>query len=370
MTEPLASGHPVAGLDSVLSRSEIAQTAEFIASAQCGSGQIPWFRGGHTDPWDHVEAAMALDAAGRADEARLAYEWLRNTQNPDGSWFREYRGGEVADRVRDANFTAYVAVGVWHHRQCTADDEFLDRMWPTIVAAMTFVLGLQRPGGQIDWARSVDGAPSGEALLTGCASMYQSLRCALAIARHRGEAQPDWELAAAALGHAVTAHPERFADRHRYSMDWYYPVLGGAVRRPAAAQTRLDEGWERFVVPGLGVRCVSDRPWVTGAETSELVLALCALGDLRAASELHTATRRLRCDDGSYWTGYVYSDDAIWPQERTTWTAGAVLLAAAALAGHPATSAVFVGVDLPAGPDETVAACPSNACPALRMDRQ
>ena len=36
------------------------------------------------------------------------------------------------------------------------------------------------------------------------------------------------------------------------------------------------------MVPGLGIRCVDDRPWVTGAETCELVLALDVVGDPRA----------------------------------------------------------------------------------------
>ena len=61
-------------------------------------------------------------------------------------------------------------------------------------------------------------------------------------------------------------------------MDWYYPILGGALRG-RAADARIDERWGDFVVDGLGIRCVDDRPWVTGAETCELVLALDALGD-------------------------------------------------------------------------------------------
>ena len=61
--------------------------------------------------------------------------------------------------------------------------------------------------------------------------MYQSLRCAIALAERMGEPQPDWELAAAQLGHAVACHPEAFADKSRFSMDWYYPVLGGAGPR-------------------------------------------------------------------------------------------------------------------------------------------
>ena len=185
------------------------------------------------------------------------------------------------------------------------------------------MLDLQAPGGEIGWARGPDGVAAGEALLTGCSSMYHALRCALALADDRGEPQPDWELAAATLGHAIAAHPERFAPRERYSMDWYYPILGGALRG-AAAHQRLAAGWDTFVVPGLGVRCVSDRPWVTGAETCELVLALCAIGEHARAADLFADMQHLRHDDGSYWTGYVYPDDARWPEERTTWTAAAV----------------------------------------------
>jgi hypothetical protein len=53
--------------------------------------------------------------------------------------------------------------------------------------------------------------------------------------------------------------------------------------------------------------------------------------------------------DGLYWTGYVFEDDAVWPRERTTWTAGALLLAVAALGGDEPTVAVFGGERLPQG---------------------
>jgi hypothetical protein len=225
---------------------------------------------------------------------------------------------------------------------------------------MDFVLTLRAPDGRIWWARDARGRPATEALLTGCASIHQSLRCALAVADLRREPQPHWELAAVTLGHLVARHPDRFAPRERYSMDWYYPVLGGALRG-VAARRRLDEGWDRFVVPGLGVRCVSDHPWVTGAESAELVMALAATGDTARGAALLADLAHLRCPDGSYWTGYVFPDDAMWPEERTTWTAGAVLLADAMLAGERATRAVFGGAALPAG---AAWVCDDPACGA------
>src|SRR3546814_2851253 len=55
---------------------------------------IPWFPGGHSDPWNHVEAAMALDIGGRRAEADRAYEWLVGLQRDDGSWHQYYIAGE------------------------------------------------------------------------------------------------------------------------------------------------------------------------------------------------------------------------------------------------------------------------------------
>jgi hypothetical protein len=185
-----------------------------------------------------------------------------------------------------------------------------------------------------------DGSADRTALLTGNSSLFQALRCGVALAGVVAQDQPDWELAAAGLGEALRTRPEAFADRSRYSMDWYYPVLGGALTGTAAHE-RLDEGWDRFVVPGLGVRCVADRPWVTGAETCELALALAAAGRRDAALEQLAAMQHLRHDDGSYWTGLVHSDGKRWPVERTTWTAAAVVLAADALAGATAGAGLF-----------------------------
>jgi hypothetical protein len=343
-------------LPGVLTAEQAAATVAGIAAVQREDGAIPWFRGHHLDPWDHVEAAMALDAAGEHARAEAAYRWLARHQNSDGSWYAAYADGDpdqATDRGRETNFCAYVAVGVWHHYLATGDDAFLERMWPTVYAAIEFVLALQQPGGQIGWKREAreDGDTAvADALLTGCSSIYQALRCALAIAEYREDPQPDWELATGWLGHAIRSHPERFLDKDRYSMDWYYPILGGALTGPAAKE-RIEAHWDRFVVPGRGVRCVLPNPWVTGGESAELALALWAMGESDRAVDILKWIQHLRADNGMYWTGYVFDDDAVWPEEQTSWTAGAVLLAVAALGGDEATTAVFGGEGLPRGLD-------------------
>lgn len=337
----------VPGVAGVLSPAECRQTAESIAAVQLRSGEIPWSAGGHTDPWDHVECAMALTVAGLREEAVAAYEWSRREQRGDGSWAIQYRRGVIEDANSDSNFCAYIATGVWHHLLASGDRSFAERMWPTVRAAIDFVLGLQAGTGEIYWAQGPTGVLN-EALLTGNASVFHSIRCALALADVVDEPQPEWEVALGRLGHAIVEHPAAFSEKPHHSMDWYYPILGGAMRGPAA-HGRLAERWNEFVVDGLGIRCVNDRPWVTGAETCELVLALDAVGDLDRAHQQFAAMHHLREADGSYWTGLVFADGKRWPVERTTWTGAAVILAADALSRTSGANGIFRGVDLPRG---------------------
>jgi hypothetical protein len=334
----------------LLTAEQAVATAESIARVQEPSGAIPWFPGGHTDPWDHVECAMALAATGLLDPAVRAYDWLRRTQRADGSWPAKVTLGRVVDAAAETNQCAYVAVGVWHHLLVTGDDRFAERMWPTVRRAIDFVVGRQTDRGEIGWVVAADGSATDDALLTGSSSTYQSLRCALALADWVGDSQPDWELAAGRLAHVLADHEDVFLDKSRFSMDWYYPVLGGAVRG-ARALERLAASWELFVVPGLGARCVSDEPWVTGAETCELVLALDTVGEQDRAAALFADMQHLRDADGSYWTGWQFAEQIFWPVEHSTWTGAAVILAADALSRTTPGSGIFRAQALPTGVD-------------------
>jgi hypothetical protein len=83
-------------------------------------------------------------------------------------------------------------------------------------------------------------------------------------------------------------------------------------------------------------------PWVTVAESCELVLALMAAGDDKRAAQVFSWLLQWRADDGAWWTGYQFADEVLWPDEKPTWTAGAVLLAADALTGYSKASRLFL----------------------------
>ena len=334
----------------VLDAGAVRATIEAIADWQLPSGMIPWFPGGHADPWNHVEAAMALDLGGLRTEAARAYQWLVDMQRPDGSWHQYYLADGIEQDKLDANTIAYLAAGVWHHWLVTDDRGFVEDLWPTVEAAVEFVLDLQAPGGEIIWARHADGTPWSFALLTGSSSMVHSLRCAVAIAELLGHERPDWELSVDRLADVVRRHclgdaPDAFAPKHRWAMDWYYPVMCG-VLRDGEAKSRLDERRDTFIMDGLGVRCVSDRPWVTAAETSECLLAHLSVGERDLAIDLFTWAQVLRCDDGHYFTGVVSPEMVNFPGgERTTYTDAAIVLAADAISGTSPASALFVDHD-------------------------
>ncbi|HVE94123.1 MAG TPA: hypothetical protein VNB24_04320 [Acidimicrobiales bacterium] len=332
----------------MLNAAERAATVDSIASLQLSNGMIPWFDGGHADPWNHVEAAMALSIGGRRQEAEAAYAWLAATQHDDGSWCSYYLAGNVVeDPRRDTNVSLYIATGVWQHYLCSGDREFLASMFPFVERAVQFALRLQRRDGALLWSLELDGTPGGFALLTGSSSAAFSLRCAIAIVEELGQERPEWELAAGRLAHAVARQPESFEPKDRWAMDWYYPVLCGALAGDAG-RARLAERWDAFVIDGRGVRCVSDRPWVTAAETAECALAHDVVGDTQRARELLSSTRSLRDTDGSYWTGVVLPQEVNYPGgERSSYTAAAVVLADAALSDSSPASALFRGTSLP-----------------------
>ena len=87
----------------VVSTKELIETAEAIIDWQLPNGMIPWFPGGHSDPWNHIEAAMALAVTGQLDAAEKAYLWLKKNQLPNGAWHHYYLENGIEDPKHDSN---------------------------------------------------------------------------------------------------------------------------------------------------------------------------------------------------------------------------------------------------------------------------
>lgn len=345
LVKPVVGGH----------LSELRPAALRILEVQTSTGAIPWFEDGPWDPWNHTECAMALTAVGEFEAAKAAFDHLTETQRKDGAWFgeygnalpmvdRDYISREPAPAFLDSNFCAYPAVGVAHYLLATGDRARALGWWPMVRAAIDFVLTLQRPDGSISWAFEALGTDQDDALLAGNASIAKSLSCALWLANELGEAKPEWQASFDRLALALRDRPEAFDQRgtgSRFAMDWYYPVLSGVLDQ-TTTKARLTSNWDTYVLPAYGCRCVSDEPWITVAESAELVMALLAAGDRDLAVQIYSNASGLKDRDNVFWMGWQTEEEIFWPREKPSWTQAAMILAADALFGDGAASRLLV----------------------------
>jgi len=333
-----------------------------ILEIQAHDGAIAWFEDGPWDPWNHTECLLALNAMGQYEAADRAMACLVERQRPNGAWAGEYGNvlplpdrDHIARRpapvFQDTNFAAYPAVGLWHDTLVRRDRSRAFALWPMVQNAMAFVCGLQGPQGDICWSLEARGTGAEDALLAGNASIYKSLGCAIALGQWLGKPVIDLQQARERLREALRWRPGRFdragTSRAEFAMDWYYPVLAGALQGDEA-RAHLASQQVRFVDPGLGCRCVADEPWVTVAESAELALTYLGVGNRKAASALLAEQHAHRDTDGAFWMGWQHGEAIFWPREKPSWTQAAMILATEALKGHtPASRLLVSDITLP-----------------------
>ena len=315
----------------------VSSQADYIIDNQLPSGAIPWYQGSITDPWDHVEGAIALAFAGRFKEAAAAYTWSRNMQNPDGSWYSAYLDDKPQELVRDSNFAAYIATGMWFHYLATKDLGFLREMWPAVEKGIDFALSLQQPTGEISWALSEKGNAWPGAILTSSCCTWHSIRNGMDISKTLGVDRADWDAASERLLKATRQNPELFdrmgENKRRYAMNWFYPILTGVIKGKEA-QGRIEREWSDFVIDNWGCRVAADEDVTAVAETSELIVSLCLIGEHEKARLLLDWTLRLWDNKSGFCRGIKLPEQEACPSdnERATWTSAALIMAIAALA--------------------------------------
>ncbi len=325
-------------------REDMAHCANWILQVQRKDGSIPWLERGIFDPWNHTESAMALAVAGHLEAARAAYDYLCDIQRTDGALPGECGASAPMDaqnrrldvaRVKslvDTNFTGYCALGIWQLYQVSGELADLERYAPLVDAAMDFVLGHQSPHGEIAWRAREPGEmlEAVDALRTGNCSLYKSLEAAALIREELGGSADSLQRARNSVGNALLTKPERFdrtwPPKDNFAMDWYYPVFCGLLRG-AEARAHLLARRHEFIDDGLGCRCVTEQPWTTVAESAELAMALMAIGEEVRAKTLLGWCAPLRDDRGGYFMGWQSEEQIVWPEERPSWTAAAMVLA-------------------------------------------
>ena len=86
---------------------------------------------------------------------------------------------------------------------------------------------------------------------------------------------------------------------------------------------------------------LDDRPWITSAETAEAAMALARCGMVEEAKALFEWVQYQRHLDGSYWTGATFPDGRHFPNERSTWSGAAIVLANDVITGRGPIAEIF-----------------------------
>ena len=330
------------------SADEVRVTGEHLASLQLPSGMIPWFPGGHCDPWNHVESAMALDVAGLHDEAERRLRLAGRHPAPRRQLAqllpaRRQRSRRPSSTPTCAP-TSPPACGTTGAARGTA--AFLDDLWPTVERALDWVLAAAPPRRPGLWAVEADARGRGT---TRCSparrSIQHALRCGAALGRGDRRARGPTGSAAADRCRASSSTARRRSSR-RTAGRWTGTTRCSPARSTGeAAKARLADGWDD-VRDGRARRPLRQRRAVGHG-----------VGDGRVRDRLR---RHRRPRDGdrpaargpaptvattaSYWTGLVYpAGGAVrFPvDEHTSYTAAAVILAADAITGASPASALF-----------------------------
>ena len=344
---PATAGHAthpppaVPAVPGVLTAADILATGESIAAVQEPSGAVGW-PDGHVDAWNHVECAMALSACGLRGRPGAPTTGSAPASGPTGRGRRRRppaaRSPTRPPRAtrpptsRSGSGTSSWSPGTRRSRRGCG---------PRCAGASTSCSPCRRPAARSPGSATADGSPAGYALLTGCSSIYQSLRCAVALAEFVGRA-------AARLGtrgrpaRARGGAPSRGVRRQE-------PVLDGLVlpgpRRAGARAGRggpAGRGLGRLRGPGPR-RPLRQRP-ALGHRRRDL------RARARAGRDRRPRPGRWSCSatsstcgdaDGGYWTGWQFANQAHFPAEHSSWTAAAMILAADALAGATGGAGLF-----------------------------
>ena len=207
--------------------------AQSIKTNQLDSGAIPSNADLSHDPWDHIEAIMGLNFLNDKESSDLAFTWLKNNQNKDGSWYAKYSNNNPIELNKPTHFGPYISVAALHYYKIFSDKDKLLELWETIDSAIDFSLNLQDSNGTIPWSLDKNNQIENDFLLTGASSILKSLECAIAISKILDlDSNKKWTKAYELLAYAVKNPKGLFdktIDRSRFSMDWYYPIISGVL---------------------------------------------------------------------------------------------------------------------------------------------
>ena len=301
---------------------QLVPAKDWIIENQNKSGSIYWDHRGKCDPWDHCECLIALAIYEEWDAFNKGIEWFFNNLNAEGEIASEFINGKVSKGYTESHHAPYVFLPLYQKFLIDNDIDYLVKYKKEIQSIYNSTLAFADSKGFLFWAKDEDGY-SDNSLITASCSVHISLKTYEKIAVTLGLDCNHEKI----LLNQEKINSKKFdrdgVSRKRFSMDNYYPFLCGIGDDELISKTLSN-----FYNEGLGIKCVIEEPWVTFAESSEFIISLVKMNRKEDARKILEEIMRFQDNRGIFPTGYQYKLDILWPDEFSTWTNAAVIIAA------------------------------------------
>ena len=300
-------------------RQKLEPAKDWIIKNQSDDGSICWDEKGKCDPWDHCECLIALAIYEEWDAWHKGVNWFLENINQHGLIFPEFQNQRATQMHFESHHAPYISLALM--QASLIDKKQIDYLSKKsnfkekIDLIFNELNNFRDEDGYYFWAKDKKGY-SDNSLITATMSILLSIK-ANDISKDINFDTLKWSKKFNRDGQ----------DRSRFSMDFYYPFLAGIKKDKSEFKKVL----KSFYVEGLGVKCVKEEPWVTFAESSECVLAALVNGNENLAEEIFKNLLQFQNSEGIFPTGYQYDLKIFWPDEKSTWTNAAVIIAGHAL---------------------------------------
>ena len=296
-------------------KEQLIPAKDWILENQSKSGAIFWDEKGKCDPWDHCECLIALAIYEEWEAFDLGINWFFNNLDQDGFIPAEFKKEKSISNHFESHHAPYVAVPLLQSKLIRGTTNMTDKNESNLKEIFNQLAAFKDSEGYYYWAKNKNNFDD-NSLITASMSIF------LSIAAYKENPN-------------IVYDPKLWSikfdrdgiDRSRFSMDFYYPFLARAKRSKGEFEQLLQE----FYVTDLGVKCVKEEPWVTFAETSECAIAALLNGNLDIAKLLLKDILQFQNNHGIFPTGYQFKEKIFWPDENSTWTNAAVIIAAHAI---------------------------------------
>ena len=290
----------------------------WIISNQSPSGAIFWDEKAKCDPWDHCECLIALAIYEEWEHFWRGVNWFFTNLNEDGLIYAEFQNEKPSKLHYESHHAPYIIIPLVQASLIDQEQDYKKILTNEQLLKLENVFealnDFKDEDGYFYWAKDSNGY-SDNSLITASMSIFLSL-----VAKDKSFPKFNTEM-----------WQEKFnrdgVDRSRFSMDFYYPFLAGIKNNKKEFLDLLDN----YYVKGLGVKCVAEEPWVTIAESSECVISALIHDNENIAKQIFNDIQQFQNKDGIFPTGYQYKMEIFWPEEDSTWTNAAVIIAAHAL---------------------------------------